>query len=50
MGIWNDPVVKAIEQGKDTKGWDRGKDATEPDDSEERAERLARLAELEEDE
>lgn len=33
-----DPVPAALDRGKNTKGWDRGEDAGEPDDTEEREE------------
>lgn len=44
-----DPTIAALDRGENTKGWDAGADASEPDDSEERAELAAALAELEED-
>lgn len=44
-----DPIIRGLDQGKDTRGWDKGRDAGEPDDAAERAERLAALQKLEEE-
>lgn len=33
-----DPVPAALDRGENTKGWDKGEDAGEPDDTEEREE------------
>jgi hypothetical protein len=38
-----DPVLAALDRGEDTKRWDAGEDAGEPDDSAEREEHRAAL-------
>lgn len=42
-----DQVVRGLDRGENTKGWDKGEDAGEPDDTAEREERLAALKALE---
>lgn len=44
-----DPVIRGLERGEDTRGWDKGSPANEPDDAAEREEYRRWKEQLEED-